>query len=98
MNFVFFSITEHPWGREMLSQLVDSGFIPSLIVEENSDGGNTEEVEFRIGSNPLAPTMHSQVEKHNIPFVEVPIHNDEHCMVHIEKANPDLIVLEELES
>ena len=37
MNFVFFSITEHPWGREMLSQLIDSGFIPSLIIEENSD-------------------------------------------------------------
>tara|TARA_B000000441_G_C21734319_1_gene348703 strand:+ start:748 stop:1464 length:717 start_codon:yes stop_codon:yes gene_type:complete len=94
MNFVFFSITEHPWGREMLSQLIDSGFIPSLIIEENSDGGNTEreKFEFRIGSNPLAPTMHSQVEKHNIPFVEVPIHNDEHCMAHIEKANPDLIV------
>ena len=34
MNFVFFSITEHPWGREMLSQLIDSGFIPSLIIEE----------------------------------------------------------------
>ena len=78
----------------MLSQLIDSGFIPSLIIEVNSDGGNTEreKFEFRIGSNPLAPTMHSQVEKHNIPFVEVPIHNDEHCMVHIEKANPDLIV------
>ena len=33
MKFVFFSITEHPWGREMLYQLIDSGFIPSLVIE-----------------------------------------------------------------
>ena len=94
MNFVFFSITEHPWGREMLCQLIDSGFVPSLIIEEKSDGGNTEreKFEFRLGSNPLAPTMKSQIEKHNIPFVQVPIHNDEHCMEHIENADPDLIV------
>ena len=94
MNFVFFSITEHPWGREMLSQLIDSGFIPSLIIEENSEGGKTEreKFEFRLGSNPLAPKMQFQVEKYKIPFVEVPIHNDEHCMKHIEKAEPDLIV------
>ena len=94
MKFVFFSITEHPWGREMLSQLIDSGFVPSLIIEENSDGGNTEreKFEFRIGSNPLSPTMKSQVEKHNIRFVQVPIHNDEHCMEHIENVDPDLIV------
>ncbi|MDG1545279.1 MAG: formyltransferase family protein [Candidatus Poseidoniia archaeon] len=94
MNYIFFSITEHPWGREMLSQLIDSGFIPSLIIEENSDGGRTEreKFEFRLGSNPLAPTMHSQIEKYNIPFVEVPIHNDEHCIEHIERVNPDLVV------
>lgn len=94
MKFVFFSITEHPWGREMLFQLIDSGFIPSLIIEEKSEGGNTEreKFEFRLGSNPLAPTMKSQIEKHNIPFVQVPIHNDEHCMEHIENVDPDLIV------
>ena len=87
-------IRDSPWGREMLCQLVDSGFIPSLIIEEKSDGGNTEreKFEFRLGSNPLAPTMKSQIEKHNIPFVQVPIHNDEHCMEHIENVDPDLIV------
>mgnify|MGYP001263952150 FL=1 len=94
MNFIFFSITEHPWGREMLSQLINSGFVPSLIIEENSEGGKTEreKFEFRLDSHPLAPKMQSQIEKYKIPFVEVPIHNDEHCIEHIEKVNPDLIV------
>ena len=78
----------------MLSQLIDSGFIPSLIIEENSDGGNTEreKFEFRLGPNPLAPTMQSQIEKYQIPFVQVPIHKDEYCMEHLKKVNPDLIV------
>ena len=30
--------------------------------------------------------MKSQIEKHNIPFVQVPIHNDEHCIEHIENV------------
>ena len=78
----------------MLCQLIDSGFIPSLIIEENSDGGKTEreKFEFRLGSNPLAPTMKSQIEKHNIPFVQVPFHKDEYCMEPLEKVNPDLII------
>ena len=81
-------------GGITIDVLIDSGFVPSLIIEENSDGGNTEreKFEFRLGSNPLSPTMKSQVEKHNIRFVQVPIHNDEHCMEHIENVDPDLIV------
>ncbi len=94
MNFIFLAIKEHPWGREMLSQLLDAGFVPSLIIEEFSDGGEIEreKFEFRIGNHEVGPTMSSQSKKYNIPIVTVPIHNDEHCMVHIEKVNPDLIV------
>ena len=39
MKFIFLAIKEHPWGREMLSQLLDAGFQPSLIIEEFSEGG-----------------------------------------------------------
>ena len=94
MNFIFLAIKEHPWGREMLSQLINSGFIPSLIIQEFSDGGEVEreKFEFRIGTHIVGPTIDSQSKKHNIPVVTVPIHNDEHCMDHIVKADPDLIV------
>ena len=94
MNFVFLAIKEHPWGREMLCQLLDAGFIPSLIIEEFSEGGEVEreKFEFRIGNHIVGPTIHSQSKKYDIPVVTVPIHNDEHCMDHIVKANPDLIV------
>ena len=94
MNFIFLAIKEHPWGREMLSQLINSGFIPSLIIQEFSDGGEVEreKFEFRIGTHTVGPTIESQSKENNIPVVEVPIHNDEHCMEHIENAEPDLIV------
>ena len=94
MNFIFLAIKEHPWGREMLSQLLAAGFKPSLIIEEFSEGGEIEreKFEFRIGTHPLASTMKSQAAEQDIPVVEVPIHNDEHCMEHIETANPELIV------
>ena len=94
MNFIFLAIKEHPWGREMLSQLLDAGFKPSSIIEEFSDGGETEreKFEFRIGTHAVGPTIASQATEHDIPVVEVPIHNDEHCMPHIEESNPELIV------
>jgi methionyl-tRNA formyltransferase len=94
MNFIFLAIKEHPWGREMLSQLLNSGFTPSLIIQEFSDGGEVEreKFEFRIGTHTVGPTIKSQAKENNIPVVEVPIHNDEHCMEYIEKAEPDLIV------
>ena len=94
MNFIFLAIKEHPWGREMLSQLLDAGFQPSLVIEEFSEGGEIEreKFEFRIGDHKVGPTIASQVRNHNIPVVEVPIHNDEQCMEHIETANPELIV------
>ena len=94
MNFIFLAIKEHPWGREMLSQLLEAGFVPSLIIQEFSEGGEVEreKFEFRIGTHKVGSTMESQVNEHGIPVVEVPIHNDEHCMEHIEGANPDIIV------
>ena len=54
MNFIFLAIKEHPWGREMLSQLLAAGFKPSLIIEEFSEGGEIEreKFEFRIGTHP----------------------------------------------
>ena len=94
MNFIFLAIKEHPWGREMLSQLLDAGFTPSLIIEEFSEGGEIEreKFEFRIGTHTVGSTMESQAKEHKIPVVEVPIHNDEHCMEYIEESEPDLIV------
>ena len=93
-HFVFMVIKEHPWGREMLSQLIDSGFKPALIIQEESETGEIErkKFEFRIGNNQIGKLIAMQAKEQNIPIETVPIHNDEQCMKHIEEVAPQLIV------
>jgi methionyl-tRNA formyltransferase len=93
-RYIFMAIREHPWGREMLARLLEAGFAPALIIEEDSDGGEVEreKFEYRIGSHPVGPPMADQARKQGIPVVTVPIHNDEHCMGYLEEAEPELIV------
>ena len=68
-NYVFMAIKEHPWGREMLSQLIDANFKPSLIIEEESKIGEIEreKFEFRIGNNEVGKMIATQAKEHNIP-------------------------------
>ena len=93
-HFIFMAIKEHPWGREMLSQLIGAGFKPALIIEEDSEVGETErkKFEFRIGNNEIGQMISIQAKENNIPLETVPIHNDEHCMKHIERVSPRMIV------
>ena len=93
-RYVFMAIREHPWGREMLARLLDAGFAPALIIEEDSDVGEVEreKFEYRIGAHPVGPPMADQALERGIPVVIVPIHDDEHCMGYIEGAEPELIV------
>ena len=93
-RYVFMAIREHPWGREMLARLLDAGFAPALIIEEDSDVGEVEreKFEYRIGAHPVGPPMADQALERGIPVVTVPIHDDEHCMGYIEGAEPEMIV------
>ena len=93
-RYVFMAIREHPGGREMLARLLDAGFAPALIIEEDSDVGEVEreKFEYRIGAHPVGPPMADQALERGIPVVTVPIHDDEHCMGYIEGAEPELIV------
>ena len=93
-NYVFMAIKEHPWGREMLSQLIDADFKPTLIIEEESKIGEIEreKFEFRIGNNEVGKMIATQAKEHNIPKETVSIHDDEHCIKYIEKAAPRMIV------
>ncbi len=93
-RYVFMAIREPPWGREMLARLLDAGFAPALIIEEDSDVGEVEreKFEYRIGAHPVGPPMADQALERGIPVVIVPIHDDEHCMGYIEGAEPELIV------
>ena len=93
-RFAYLLLKEHPYGREMLAQILSEDFVPMIIIEEDSVVGDEEREKFlkRIEGNPIAPTVIEQAEEHNIPTVTVPIHNTEHVMPHLKDMDLDLIV------
>ncbi len=93
-RFVFLLLKEHPYGREMLSQLLSEGFSPDLIIEEDSPVADEEREKFlkRIEGNEIAATIEEQSLRNGIPVVTVPIHNSSEVMPHLSRMDLDLIV------
>ena len=97
--FAYLLLSEHPYGREMLRQIISEGFVPAIVITEDSAIGDEEREKFlaRISGNPVAPTVSAQLaelesEGISVPHVTVPIHNSEEVMPHIEDLELDLIV------
>lgn len=91
--FAYLLLKEHPYGREMLAQLLSEGFVPAIIIEEDSAIGDEEREKFlaRIAGNPIAPTIVAQVVGLDVVHVTVPIHNSEEVMPHIRDLELDLV-------
>ena len=72
------------------------GFVPAIIIEEDSAIGDEEREKFlkRIEGNPVAPTIIEQIVGLDVDHVTVPIHNSEEVMPHIHEMDLDLIVFE----
>lgn len=93
-EFAFLLLKEHPYGREMLSQIMSAGFFPRIIISEDSDIGDEEREKFlkRIEGKPVAPTIEEQIAGKGIEHVTVEIHNSQQVMPHIRDLDLDLIV------
>ncbi len=98
-RFAYLLLKEHPYGREMLRQILSEGFVPTIIITEDSAIADEERKKFlkRIEGNDIAPTIEAQLadlaaEGTEVPHIEVPIHNSEHVMPHIQEIDLDLIV------
>ena len=93
-TFAYLLLKEHPYGREMLRQILSEGFVPEIIINEDSDIADEEREKFlrRIEGNPIAPTVQSQADDFSIPIVTVPVHNSAEVMPHIQGIDLDLIV------
>ena len=98
-RFAYLLLREHPYGREMLRQILSEGFIPSIIITEDSKIADEEREKFliRIEGNEIAPTIDEQLSELenqgiSIPHIQVPIHNSEQVMPHIRDLVLDLIV------
>ena len=98
-DFAYLLLKEHPYGREMLKQLISENFIPKIIISEVSEIADEEREKFlkRIEGNEIAESIESQIDELslsgiNVEHVEVSIHNSEQVMPHIKELDLDLIV------
>ena len=98
-NFAYLLLKEHPYGREMLKQLISEDFIPRIIITEDSAIADEEREKFlkRIEGNQIAETIEMQLGElskrgFTVEHVEVPIHNSEEVMPHIKDLDLDIIV------
>jgi methionyl-tRNA formyltransferase len=93
--FAFLVLHEHPYGREMLRQLLDGGFTPAVIIEEDSQVGDTERQKFlqRIEGHPLAPPIADQVAAHGIPLRTVAAHKSAPILESLDGLALELMLL-----
>ena len=93
-SFAFLLLKEHPYGREMLKQLLSEGFVPKIIISENSEIADEERDKFliRIEGNPIAATIEEQISSLDVTHVEVAIHNSEQVMPYLNDLDLDLII------
>ncbi len=93
-RFAFLLLKEHPYGREMLKQILSEGFVPAIVIEEDSEIGTEEREKFlkRIEGHPIAPEISIQLENLNVPHETVKIHNSEKVMPFLNDLELDLIV------
>jgi methionyl-tRNA formyltransferase len=98
-RFAFLLLKEHPYGREMLRQILSEGYVPTIVISEDSAISDEEREKFlkRIEGNDIAPTIESQLanlesQGFSVPHIEVLRHNTEHVMPYLENLPLDLIV------
>jgi len=100
-TFAFLLLKEHPYGREMLRQLLSEGFVPSLVITEDSEISTEEREKFlkRIEGNDIAPEVTVQLEALKldtpVPHVTVEKHVSSQVMPHLDALGTqlDLVVL-----
>jgi len=95
LDYVFMVLKEHPYGREMLRQLLSTDLEPSAIIEEDSEVADEEREKFlvRISGFLVAPTFTELLRGRNIPRYEVPHHNRLECRELLINLKPALGVL-----
>lgn len=94
-QFVFMVLEEHPYGREMLMQIMNAGHYPMAIIEETSDIAEEEKRKFleRIKGHRVAPTFTELLEGKDIPRYKVSHHNKKTCRQLLQELNPNIGVL-----
>jgi methionyl-tRNA formyltransferase len=94
-HFAFLVLDEHPYGREMLRQLLDAALVPSIVIEETGALADEEREKFlvRMAGLEVAPTLTDLLRGRDVRREQVPQHNGDACRELVAKSQPNLIVL-----
>ena len=92
--FAFLLLREHPYGREMLRQLLAAGHAPAVIIEEDSSLAAVEGEKFltRMAGHSVAPTIADQAAAHDLTLRSVPLHTSDALLELLGEPELDLIV------
>ncbi len=96
MNFAYLNLQDHPRGNVILQQLIQNGFIPSIVIEENSSlatKSRSSIISTFNNDSEKFPLTKSILAEFEIPLAYVENHNDEKCAELLKKFDLDLIVL-----
>ncbi len=96
MRFAYLNLRNHPRGNIILKSLIENGFIPSMIVEEDSslaEKNRSGIIAAFKDSSEVFPTTQDIVIDLNVPIFLVQNHNDKECEEFLKRCNVDLIVL-----
>jgi methionyl-tRNA formyltransferase len=93
VNLAFLLIKEHPMGRVMINDLITAGCVPSIIIEEDTEGGVTRRKYYEDIMEKVPPTVEVLSAKHGIRRLEVSKHNSEECREALKEVQPDLMAL-----
>jgi methionyl-tRNA formyltransferase len=95
VHYAFLVLKEHPYGREMLRQLLAAGFEPAILIEEDSAVAEEEREKFyeRLSGQPMPPTFDELLAGRAVRRAATPHHNQEECVRLLRETGPDLIVL-----
>lgn len=95
LSYAFLVLKEHPYGREMLMQLLEAGLEPIALIEEASEIADEEREKFltRIRGYRVAPTFTELLRDRDVPRFEVPNHNGKRCRHLLGDLRPRLGVL-----
>ena len=76
-RFAYLLLKEHPYGREMLRQILSGGYVPEIIIEEDSAVGDDEREKLlkRNEGKSIAPSIDEQAAEHGSPHV--PAHSQQ---------------------
>ncbi|MEV6350748.1 formyltransferase family protein [Actinoplanes sp. NPDC051851] len=98
LRFVYLNLRDHPRGHLQLAALVSAGFVPSLVIDEDSplaDGGRAGQLaELKRVRGFVEPEPTREFcQRHGIAYRTVAHHNDDATTELLRAAEADMVVL-----